>query len=148
MMRTSAFLLLASCIVCGAQSPQIKSGSTVYIEPMAGYETYLAAAMLKEHVPLVVVTDRDKADYIIRSTVTETTPSQPAVVVNNGSNNAGSYGAALAAARELPTTSVAVIEKQSSSIVFAYSAGRGGLQRSAEESAKHLKEFIEKKPKK
>src|SRR5260370_36576780 len=30
---------------------------------------------------------RDKADYIIRSTVAQTTPSQPAVVVNNNNTN-------------------------------------------------------------
>lgn len=131
-----------------AQTPQIRSGSTVYVEPTEGYETYLAAAMVKGHVPLVIVTDKDKADYVVLSSVTQPTQSQPAVVVNNGSNGAGGYAAALAADRALPTTSIAVIEKQSSAVVFAYSASRRGFQRSADESAKHLKEFIERKPKK
>jgi len=115
----------------------------VYIEPMSGYETYLAAAMVKQHVPLVVVTDKDKADYIIRSTVTQTDSSQPAVVVNNGAGHG--YGYPLP---PLANSSVAVIDARSSNVVFAYSADRGGLKGTAETCAKHLKEFIEKKPKK
>jgi hypothetical protein len=68
-----AFLALATCSVCLAQAPQIKSGSSVYIEPMGGYETYLAAAIVKKQVPLSVVADKDKADYII----TSCQPSRP-----------------------------------------------------------------------
>jgi hypothetical protein len=137
---------------------QLKSGSTVYIEPMNGYETYLSAAIVKEHVPLVVVADKDKADYIIRSTVTQTTPSEPAVVVNNtnanGSNvsnrgNGGSYAAALAASRSV-SASISVIDPRSSQIVFASSADSYGFKSTAEMCAKPLKEFIKKseKPKK
>jgi hypothetical protein len=145
MNRFVTILLLVCPVLCFAQAPQLKSGAAVFIEPVSGYETYLAAAIVKEHVPLTVVADRDKAAYIIRSTVTQPDSSQPAVVVNNGSGSGrGGYGALL----NLPTASIAVIEEQSSNIVFAYSAGRGGLQRSAEDCAKHLKEFIEKKPKK
>ena len=147
MKRFVVLLLLASSIVCFAQAPQIKSGATVYIEPMAGYETYLAAAMVKEHVPLIVVTDKDKADFIVRSTVKETTPSQPAVVVNNGRNNGGGYAAALAA-QGWANTSIAVIDPRSSQILFGYSPRTNSLRRTAEASAKHLKEFVEKKPKK
>jgi len=50
-------------------NPTDPQRSTVYIEPMGGYETYLAAAMVKMHVPLVVMVDKAKAEYIIQSTV-------------------------------------------------------------------------------
>ena len=85
MNRLFVFLLFACSVVCFAQAPQLKSGSTVYIEPMGGYETYLAAAIVKKHVPLVVVMVKDKADYIITSNVSHQTPSQPGVVVNDSS---------------------------------------------------------------
>ena len=158
MNRIIALVLLTFSAIVFAQAPQIKSGATVYIEPMGGYETYLAAAIAKKQVPLIVVADKDRADYIIRSTVTQTTPSQPAVVVNNtntnGSNvsnrgNGGSYAAALAASRSV-SASIAVIDVRSSQIVFASSSDRGGLMGTAETCAKHLKEFIKKseKPKK
>jgi len=113
---------------------------------------------------LVVVADKDKADYIVRSTVNHTTPSQPAVVVsnlnvnNNNVNNSnvttrsssgGGYGAALAALGST-STSIAVVDPRSSQVVFAYAAGKAGanqLQRTAEDCAKHMKEFIEKSEK-
>ena len=142
MNRISAMLLLACSIACFAQAPQIKSGATVYIEPMGGYETYLAAAFTKTHVPLIVVADKDKADYVITSTVAhkDLNGGQPAVVVNNSNTAVGignatggtpgasvsnamqqGYAAGAAERRALGETSasIAVTEARSSQIVFA-----------------------------
>jgi hypothetical protein len=159
MNRVLAIVLLTFSAIALAQAPQLKSGSTIYIGPMDGYETYLAAAIVKKHVPLVVVADKDKADYIVRSTVNHTTPSQPAVVVSNSnvnnsnvttrSSSGGGYGAALAALGST-STSIAIVDPHSSQVVFAYAAGKAGanqLQRTAEDCAKHMKEFIEKSEK-
>ena len=173
MNRISAFLLLACCATCFAQVPQIKSGATVYIEPMDGYETYLAAAIAKKNVPLIVVADKDKAEYIIQSNVSQQVRAQPAVVVNNSNvnnntvnstnvNNGGNdtweqskerAEARRAARAALGSTnaSISVIDAKSSQVVFAYSVDKHGTthqsQSAAEACAKHLKEFIEK-PKK
>lgn len=164
----SSLLLLSSLAV--AQAPQIKSGATVYIEPMRGYETYLAAAFTKKHVPLIVVADKDKAEFIITSTVAhkDLRGGQPAVVVNNSNTNVNNGGndawnqgweqgqnasAARAAQRRAlgeTSASIAILDPQTSQIVFAYSAGKMGknqLQKTAEDCAKHLKESIEKKKK-
>jgi hypothetical protein len=123
---------------------------------MDGYETYLTAAIVKKQVPLVVVADKGKADYIITSTVNHRTPNQPAVVVNNNVNNGGNdafqngmqMAAARRAARGATSASISVIENSSSQIVFAYSVGKTGntnqIQSAAEACAKHLKQFIEK----
>jgi hypothetical protein len=162
MERLTCVLLLSS-VVGFAQVPQIKSGSAVFIEPMGGYETYLAAAFVKKQVPLVVVTDRNKADYIIRSTVNQNTPSAPAVLVNNSATvnegdspnqqawdqgwAAGQQRAARRAALGSSDVSIAVVDAKTAQIVFAHSAGKGGtnqLQKTAEDCAKHLREFIEK----
>ena len=169
MNRVSAFLLLACCATCFAQVPQIKSGATVYIEPMDGYETYLAAAISQKKVPLIVVADKSKADYLITSSVSHHTPSQPAVVVHNSNvnnttvnstgvtnNNSGNdafengfeRAAARQAARGSTSASISVIDAHSSQIVFAYAVGKAGstnqIQSAAEACAKHLKQFIEK----
>ena len=169
MNRISAFLLLACSSLCIAQAPQIKSGATVYIEPMGGYETYLAAAIAKKKVPLIVLADKSKADYLITSSVSHHTPSQPAVVVhnsnvnnttvnssdvtnNNSGNDAFESGFQMAAARQAArgstSASISVIDAHSSQIVFAYAVGKAGstnqIQSAAEACAKHLKEFIEK----
>lgn len=157
MKRPSAFLLLVCSSICLSQSPRIKSGSTVYIEPMDGYETYLAAAIAKKQVPLIVLTDKNKADYIITSTVSHRASTQPAVVINNtnGNNNGNSpfeegmrRADAQRAARGATSAGISVVDTHSSQIVFAYSVGKGGntnqIQSTAEACAKHLKDFIEK----
>lgn len=154
------FVFLVFSAFALAQTPQLKSGSTVYIEPMDGYETYLSAAFTKKQVPLIIVADKDKATYIVRSTVSHRTSPQPAVVINNtnGNNNGnGAFeegmrkGEAEKAARGATSASVSVIDAGSSQIIFAYSVGKAGntnqVQSAAEACAKHLKEFIEKSEK-
>jgi hypothetical protein len=159
--RLSAFLLLACCNVGLAQTPQIKSGGTVYIEPMDGYEAYLAAAIVKKHVPLIVVADESKAQYIIRGNVSQVAPTHPAVVINNtntasaGNDNAFDRGfksgfPKAGSGSGHTSASVSVIDPRTSQVLFAYSVEkvRGHqMQSDAEAFAKHLKEFIEK-PKK
>jgi hypothetical protein len=172
--RFFAALLLMLSAVAFAQSPQIKSGAAVFIEPMGGYETYLAAAIVRKHVPVDVVADRSKADYIITSNVSHRTPSQPKVVVNdnsvnknavnstnvnNSNNDAWNQGSELGrqiaaerraahAALGATSASISVMDAQSSQIVFAYAVGKAGsrnqIQSTADACAKHLKEFIDK----
>lgn len=176
MNRMVAVTLLAFSASMFAQAPQLKSGSTIYIEPMDGYETYLAAAIVKKHVPLAVVLDRNKAEYIITSSVSQQVPAQPAVVVNNANVNNNTVNStnvnhggndtweqsreraearrAARAALGSTNASISVIDAKSSQVVFAYSVDKHGTthqsQSAAEACAKHLKEFIEKseKPKK
>ena len=161
MNRFFVCLLFASYSVCLAQAPQIKSGATVFIEPMGGYETYLAAAIAKKQVPLVVVTDKTKGEYVIASTVTQHASSHPAVVVNNTTNVGTSGNSAWnegwksgfprAGSGARTSVSISVADVHSSQIVFAYAVGKGGntnqLQSAAEACAKHLKEFIQKQRK-
>jgi hypothetical protein len=155
--RFFVLLLFAFAVSTFAQAPHIPPNATVYIEPMDGYETYLAAAIAKKQVPLVLVTDKAKAEYIITSTVSQHAQSQPAVVVNNTTNvNSSGYpgtGGFPRAGHGAGSTSasISVIDAHSSQIVFAYAVGKAGntnqIQSAAEACAKHLKEFIEK-PKK
>ena len=140
MSRLSAVLLLACSAVCLAQALEVKAGSTVYIEPMNGYEGYLAAALLKKHVPLVVVTDKAKADYIIASSLDSREGDKPLVVVGNS----------MPRRRDLGETSanIRVIDAKTSAVVFSYTSSKNSadnFQSTAEGCAKHLREFIEKK---
>ena len=43
----------------------IPSGSKVFVAPMEGFETYLIAALAKKKTPLLVVINRDEADFEI-----------------------------------------------------------------------------------
>jgi hypothetical protein len=139
--RISILVMLGFSLVCAAQTARIKSGSTVYIEPDGGYETYLSAAIIKKHVPVIVVVNKEKAQYVIQSTVSQSQPNQSAIVVNN--NIGGRYSPG--ADPTFPSTSIAVVDANSSEVVFAYSAGPAVRGRTADRCADHLKKFIEKK---
>lgn len=152
MNRLVTILLLACPALCLAQTPQIKSGATIYIEPMDGYETYLSAAIVKKHVPLVIVADKDKSEFTITSSVSQRVPNAPAIVINNtnGQNNSGPHsGYPTPGSFGSTNASISVIDNRSSQITFAYAVGKSRntnqLQSTAEACAKHLKEFIEKK---
>ena len=163
MNRPVALTLVFVSAFALAQTAPIRSGATIYIEPMDGYETYLAAAIAEKHVPVVVVTEKAKAQFVVRSTVAQNRPSTPDTVINNSASvsegdsphqQAWNSGIALGAqgverrkALGSSDVSLAVVDPQTSAIVFAYSSGKGGtrqLQKTAEDCAKHLKEFIEK----
>lgn len=166
MNRMVALVMLAFSAHMLAQTQTLHNGSTIYIEPMGGYETYLAAAIVKKNVPLIVLTDKAKADFIISSTVSRKDPAQPGIVINNrASANAGSdngnndawnqgwnagSGFPRRSASARTDASISVVDARTSQVVFAYSAGSyrsNQTAKTAEDCAKHLKEFIEKSQK-
>jgi hypothetical protein len=133
--------LMALCftICAGAQTPAsqnskaIPAGSKIYITPMDGFETFLKAALDKKEVPLVIVEDKEKADFEI----TGASNSQKASTAKK--IFMGSWHS-----REEASINVANIK--TGEVVFAYSAHKEnsvhGKQSSAEACAKHLKEKI------
>jgi len=137
--------LMALClVVCAgaAQAPDVHSstaipaGSKVYVAPMDGFETFLKAALEKKEVPLVVVEDKDKADFEITgaSSSQKASAAKKIIMLNWHS-------------REEASINVANIK--TGEIVFAYSAHKEssahGKKSSAEACAKHLKDKISKK---
>jgi hypothetical protein len=69
------FNLAATLLVFGekrAATPSptaIPPNATIYFEPNEGFETYLAAAFHRKGVPMVIVTDKEKADFIMTATI-------------------------------------------------------------------------------
>jgi hypothetical protein len=116
------------------RAPGIPRGAKLYIAPMNGYETFIAAALHKKEVPVVVVTNRELAEFEIVG-ASESQKAGWARVVFTG--NRGSDEEA----------SISVIDLQSSAVVFAYNVNKQGSvrgrQSSAEACAKHLKNKIE-----
>ena len=122
-----------------AQSPDalnakaIPAGSRIYIAPMDGFETFLKAAMEEKKVPLVVVEDKEKADFEITG-ASNSEKASTAKKIFRGSWHS----------REEASINVANI--QTGEIVFAYSAHKEnsahGKKSSAEACAKHLKEKV------
>jgi hypothetical protein len=111
-------------------------GTTVYIEPMEGFENYLAAALRKKNVPLVPVANREQATYILKGTSEEKKPGWAKIAFTGQIHSDNE-------------ASVQVIDRASGVILFAYAVDKKntlhGQQTTAEACAKHLKEQIEKK---
>jgi hypothetical protein len=136
-----AALLMALCLTICAQaqtpgannSTPIPAGSKVYIAPMDGFETYLKAALEKKGVPVVVVEDKDKADFEITGASDSQKASTAKKIIM------GSWHS-----REEASINVANIK--TGEIVFAYSAHKEnsahGKKSTAEACAKHLKEKV------
>jgi len=133
-----AFVLFASTAFAQIARP------TVYIEPQNGFETYLAAAFSKKGVPADVVTDKDKATYILKSAPVEIQKE------STGGKVARCLFASCAGIEDKGSVSVQLIETSSTKMLWAYSVNkqRGGAkneQSMAEAVAKHFKEFLDKK---
>lgn len=112
----------------------ILMGARVFVAPMeGGFETYLTAALIKKQVPVVVVTDKSKADYEI-SGVSESEKAGWAKIIFMDSE----------ASRE--QASIKVMDLRTGNIVFAYAVHKGrsyrGKQSAAEACAKHFKQRI------
>lgn len=145
-MKTIALFVLSAVILAApafSQQKETKSeiqnatsipaGSTVFITPMDGFENYLAAAFAKKHVPVVIVGDKDKADFIITGTAAHQKAGWAKMVFmgNIHSNDAAS---------------ITVTNVKTSAVAFAYAVDKKntmhGEQTAAEACAKHLKNHI------
>ena len=124
----------------------IPRNSKVYIgrfyaegEKPTGFETYLAAAMRKKNVPVIMVTDRDQADFEI-------------------TGSADKKGAGLAKKillgdfRSTTSASIQVVNVKTGVVAYADSSHKAsanrGMRSSAEKLAKYLKKKIEDDEKK
>ncbi|MCU1232282.1 MAG: hypothetical protein JWP63_249 [Candidatus Solibacter sp.] len=114
-------------------SPTIPQGAKVFISPMSGFETYIKAAVQKKKLPLVIVEQRDQADFEISGSAESQKASTAKKVI-------------MLDWHSTEQASVRVTDLKSSEVVFAYSVHKAssarGKQSSAEACAKHLKEAI------
>jgi hypothetical protein len=124
-----------------AQAPKaafdtpLPRGAKIFIAPVeGGFETYLAAGLVKKQVPVTIVAIREKADYEI-SGVAESEKAGWAKMLFLGSQ----------ASKE--QAGIKVLNLKTQEVVFAYAVNKGnsarGKQSAAEACAKHLKEKIE-----
>lgn len=113
----------------------IERSSRIYIAPIeGGFDTFLAAAIIKKQVPVTVVTDRTKADYEVTG-ISSTEKAGWAKMLFMGVDNSNDMA------------SIKVVDIKSDEVVYGYSVRKGnsyrGKQSAAEACAKHLKERIE-----
>jgi hypothetical protein len=118
---------------------RIPRNSKVYIRPAGGFEQYLAAAFRKKSVPLLIVADREAADFEITSTHDREDASFARTYV---------WGLLHGSA----SASLQIVNLNTRVVVFADSSNRvvalRGERSTAEKLAKMLKRKMEKDEKK
>jgi hypothetical protein len=123
-------------VYAGPITTKVEPGSTVFIAPMNGFETYLAAAMTKKKVQMALVASEAQADFVLTGTSEEKKAgwAKMAFTGNIHSDDAAS---------------VTMTNRKSGAIAFAYAVNKKntlhGEQTSAEACAKHLQDHIEGK---
>jgi len=127
----------------------IPRNSKIYIAPMKdedpnkpqaqGFESYLAAALRKKEVPLLIVADRSQADFAIEGTADQKGAGWAKKLI-------------LADFRKSTSASMTVTNLRTGVVAYADSSDRAsanrGLRSSAEKLAKYLKRKIEDDEKK
>jgi len=127
------FPAVALCLTAAAAEGTIPAGSKIYIAPMGGFETYLKAAIQKKKVAILIVDQRDAAEFEISGVADSEKASTAKKIIRLDWHSK-------------EQASIRVANIQSSELVFAYSVHKEssahGKQSSAEACAKHLKEAI------
>ena len=127
----------------------IPRNSKIYIAPMKdedpnkpqaqGFENYLAAALRKKEVPLLIVADRSQADFAIEGTADQKGAGWAKKII-------------LGDFRKSTSSSMTVTNLRTGVVAYADSSDRAsanrGLRSSAEKLAKYLKKKIEDDEKK
>ena len=113
---------------------KIPANSKVFLAPMGGFEEDLRAAIQSKKVPVVLVTDKDQADYEIAGTAeSEKAGAAKKIIMGNWHSN--------------EQASITVTDRKSGEVVFAYSVNKKssahGKRSTAEACAKHLKDQIQ-----
>lgn len=111
------------------------SGARLYVAPMPnGFETYVVAGIEKKKVPVVIVTDRDKADYEL-SGVSDSDKAGWAKMLFLGTQQTNE------------SASIKIVNLKTGKVIFAYSVNKTnsykGKQSAGESVAKHINEKIE-----
>ena len=140
-MKRMIFSLVATgCLVTSVMA-QKQSLPTLFVEQSTeGFETYMAAAITKKNVPVIVVTSAEKADYVLKATQVQTEQ------VTTGKRVVNCLFAYCAGNNDKGNVSVQLV--QGDTIAWSYSVnkarGEKNRQALAEAIAKHLKEFVQK----
>ena len=114
-----------------AVETRIPRNSKVYIAPIDGFEIYLAAALRKKEVPLVMVTDRDQADFEITGT--------------HEKKEAGWAKTIFISPQPSATASMQVVNLKTKVVVYADSSHRTTANRGERSTAEKLAKYLKKK---
>jgi len=134
-MRMTLIVLAFAAVVCFGDERVVPAGSKVFVEATDGFDTYLGAALHKKHVPLVIVADKEKAEYALEG-VSDHVKAGSAKTVFLGQIHSDEQAG------------IRLVNRKTGEVVFAYAVNKKnslhGRQTAAEACAKHLKDIVGK----
>jgi hypothetical protein len=144
---TAVLVVVAAFIGTVDAAPQFKPGIRVFIEngqtvdssnaknkaEYADFGLALTAALQKKKVPVVVVTDLEKAEYIVRHTSSMSQDSTGTRIAKMA------FGFGFGGRGGTFEGSINVIERESSAVVFSFTTKKGKAQSGAENFASKFK---------
>ena len=138
-------LILFASIAMAADTPHVYIESSETVDASnsrdkakhVDFGGAIAAALLKKQVPVVVVTDRGKSRWTIKSISSQKEDSTGTKIAKLAFGGGGFT--------QFEGT-IQVIDNEASSVLYAYSVKKGNFQSAAEAFAKHFKgDYLEKK---
>lgn len=127
-----AALLVAFCAFAGEAGKTIPAGSKIYVDAAEGFDVYMAAAIQKKKVPVSVVTDKEKAHYVMEARAQHEEKGWASKIFLNH--------------RDSTDATVRLVDVKTGEVVWAYSVHKKNSARAnqstAEACAKHLKEVV------
>jgi hypothetical protein len=110
----------------------IPRNAKIYIAPMDGFETYLAAAIRKKEVPVVLVSEPDRADFEINGTHEKKKAGWAKTIFMGDS-------------RDSASASMQIVNLKTKVIVYADSSHRSSANRGERSTAEKLAKYLKKK---
>ena len=141
----AAFMLFA-CAVEAQDRPRVYIDASETVDAsnsqhkgkQVDFGSALAAALLKKQVPILVVTDQSKAQWIVKSHSSQKedgTGTKIAKMALFGSSNFTQFQG-----------TIQVVDIESSAVLYAYNVKKGNFQSAAEAFAKHFKgDYLDKR---
>jgi len=131
MKKLGLLLVFVASLSCFGQLAR----PTIYVEPQQGFETYLAAAILKKNVPVDVVMDETKANYVLKAAPVEIKTE------STGGKIARCLFAYCAGIEDKGNVFVQLIQTSSSKVMRAYSVNK---QKGGSKNAQAMAEAVAK----
>lgn len=142
MLLLGALQIAVVCLFVPVNGQDVGTSPRIYIAPENGFESYISAAIVKKHVPVVVTQDRDRAQFVLTSSVLSKEESA-------GSKIARCLFAYCAGMEGTQTATVQLVNARTQEVAWAYNvrkASAKAYQSTAEAIAKHLKKYLEEHP--
>lgn len=110
---------------------KIPANSKVYVNPMDGFETYVVAALQTKKIPVLIVSNREQADFEIKGSVEK--------------QKAGWAKTIFVSPNPEIDATMQVINIKTGVVVFSNSSNKSAARRGRKGSAEHLAKNLAKK---